>query len=333
MRNLKVAVVGTGNVAQNNYLPVLAKEQDVSLGYHSRTRAKAEACAARFGGEVFYTPADVAAWEPDTVMVLTREMDRLEAATALLDCGVSRLFFEKPLVAGQGQEHVTEQDFADARALLSRADSQGCETAMVFNYRFLEHTLLARRLIAERDLGQVRTVTALVHYACWSHCIDLVHALAGPVAEITALSGDTAHEWGSMKARDVTAALRTAGDATGTLIGTTTLTWEHPLFEMTFGLERGRVRFQDLDGDLEVMDAGRVERHGIPRDRSRWDQYRRSFARSIAAYLDAVRQGEPPPVPGQAGLLELQVEAGLRRSIAERRPVVLADTFPLTGEA
>jgi predicted dehydrogenase len=332
MANLKVAIVGTGNVARSNYLPVLSKQRDVSLAYVNRTRAKAEACATDFGGEVFGSPSDVAAWEPDTVLVLTREMDRLDAASALLDTGVKRLFFEKPLVAREGQEHVTEQDFADARSLLDRARNQGCETAMVFNYRFLEHSLLATRLIAERDLGRVLNVTALVHYACWSHCIDLVHALAGPVAEITALSGETVHEWGSMQARDVTAALRTVGDATGTLIGTTTLTWEHPLFEMTFGLERGRIRFQDLDGDMEVMDAGRhtVERYSISRDRSRWDQYRNSFARSITAYLDAIRQDQPPPVPGQTGLLELQVEAGLRRSIADRRPVVLADDFPLT---
>jgi len=36
-------------------------------------------------------------------------------------------------------------------------------------------------------------------------------------------------------------------------------------------------------------------------------------------------------VPGLAGLLELQVEAGLRRSITEGRPVRLAEELPLDG--
>ena len=37
----------------------------------------------------------------------------------------------------------------------------------------------------------------------------------------------------------------------------------------------------------------------------------------------------PPPIPGSAGLLELQVEAGFRRSISEGRPIRLSDEFPL----
>jgi hypothetical protein len=35
-------VVGTGNVARQNYIPCLAAEQEVELGLYSRTRARAE---------------------------------------------------------------------------------------------------------------------------------------------------------------------------------------------------------------------------------------------------------------------------------------------------
>jgi hypothetical protein len=35
-------------------------------------------------------------------------------------------------------------------------------------------------------------------------------------------------------------------------------------------------------------------------------------------------------VPGHFGLLELQVEAGLKRSIAQGRPVVLDEELPLS---
>jgi predicted dehydrogenase len=202
---------------------------------------------------------------------------------------------------------------------------------MIFNYRFLNHSILAKRIIAERDFGKVLNVTGLVHYACWSHCIDLIHFFAGPIAEVCALQGGARHVRANMAAHDVTAAFRTEGDATGTLIGTTTLAWHFPLFEMTFNFERGRVRFQDLDGDMEIMDAQgqEHERFGIVRHRSRWDQYSSSFKESITAYLNSIRGEQPVPVPGIYGLLELQVEAGLKRSIAQSRPVILADEFPL----
>ena len=122
-----------------------------------------------------------------------------------------------------------EEDFTDARTLLQKADAQGCETAMIFNYRFFDQPLKAKELIAERSFGKVLNITGLVHYACWSHCIDLVHHFADPIVALTALQSETARG-DRVAARDVTAAFRTAADATGTLIGTSTLDWTFPLF-------------------------------------------------------------------------------------------------------
>lgn len=332
MSKLKIGVVGTGKVAQANYLPYLAKRADVELAYYNRTREKAVTCADKFGGMVCDTYAALGEWKPDAVLVLTREMDRYEAAVALLELPVRRIFFEKPLVARHGQENVTEQDFEDARAILRQAAALHVETAMVFNYRFFTQSQRAKKLAAERDFGKVMNFTGLVHYACWSHCIDLAHYFAGPVTEVSALASREKHDMGSMSANDVCVAFRTEGDATGTLIGTTTLAWEHPLFELSINFERGRIRMQDLDGEMDVMDARSMtaERYRIAGARSRWDQYNASFTASVEAYLDSVRAGNPPPVPGIAGLMELQFEAGIKRSIAESRPVILSAEFPLT---
>jgi predicted dehydrogenase len=65
------------------------------------------------------------------------------------------------------------------------------------------------------------------------------------------------------------------------------------------------------------------------RDRSRWDHYNASFGKALAAYLHSMRQGESPPVSGKDGLRELQVEAAIRRSIAEKRPVRVQEELPL----
>ena len=70
------------------------------------------------------------------------------------------------------------------------------------------------------------------------------------------------------------------------------------------------------------------ERFSLGRDASRWDAYSASFEKALAAYLETIRQGAPPPVPGADGLRELQTEAALRRSASEGRPVRVQEEFP-----
>ena len=331
--SLKIAIAGTGGVASHNYIPFLAEQSDVSLGYFNRTMEKARAVAKSFPGEVFPSIEALAAWNPDSALVLTRETDRLEAGTALIEAGVSKLFFEKPLVAAQGQAHVSEDDFFNAKKMLDAAKARNCETAMVFNYRFFEQSLAAKKILAQRDFGEIINATVLSHYACWTHCIDLIYHFAGSVIEIVGLSG--AREIYSKvldsTACDVAAALRMKNGASATLLGTAGLQWQHPLYELTLSFERGRIHLRDLDGAMEVLDGASQthETYAFSRDNSRWDQYDASFKKSLAAYLDSLREGSTPPVPGIDGLRELQVEAALKRSIRERRPVRVQEEFAL----
>jgi predicted dehydrogenase len=276
--------------------------------------------------------ADLMAQDPDTVLVLTRASDRLAAAQALLAYRPRRLFFEKPLVAQHGQAAVTEEDFWLARDLLQRAHAGGCETAMVFNYRFFEQTQKARAIVDERDFGRPVHFSGLVHYACWSHSIDLVLEFMGPVASLSAVAEEGSRScMGSEGVQNVTVAARMRNGATGALTGTCSIDFKLPLYELTFAFEHGRIHMRDLDGDMEILDyrSGRHQVHALPRDVSRWDQYRASFGKAIDAYLQSVRTGTPPPVAGMAGLRELQFEAGIRRSIAQGIPVDLDSLFPL----
>jgi predicted dehydrogenase len=328
----KIAVVGVGKVAREEYLPVLAGE-GVELGYWNRTEERAREAAERFGGRVLGSLGEVAEFGADAVMVLTSERVRYEVGKELIEGGVKRVFFEKPLVAVGGQANVTEGDFEKGRELMELARKRGCETAMVFNYRFFEQTQRARRAVAERGLGKATNVTGLVHFACWSHCIDLVRFFAGEVAEIAGLSG-AVHRSAELgvEAADVTAAFLTEGGASGSIVGTLAMGWEHPLYELTFTFERGRIHLRDLDGTLEILEGGggRHEVVMLVRDRSRWDAYRDSFRKAVGAYVQTVREGTPPPVGGMEGLRELQVEAALRRSVAERRVVRVQEEFQVS---
>jgi hypothetical protein len=60
--------------------------------------------------------------------------------------------------------------------------------------------------------------------------------------------------------------------------------------------------------------------------------YTCSFQKSLAACLESIRKNEPPPVPGIAGLEELQFEVALRRSVEQQRPVDVQAEFPFLTE-
>jgi predicted dehydrogenase len=329
---LRVAVVGVGNVAVQNYLPPLVKDGGVELFYYNRTPEKAFAAAERFGGEAVTSLDALMAADPDTVLVLTKEFDRAEVTDALLAHSPKRIFFEKPLVAALGQAAVQESDFWRARELWQRAEAGGTTTAMVFNYRFFDQTQKARELIRTLDLGEPVHFSGLVHYACWSHAIDLVLDFMGPAETISALADRRAGPcMGSEAVQNVSVTARMENEATGSLIGTCSIDFKLPLYELTLAFANGRIHLRDLDGDLEVIDyrTRRHEVHALPRDVSRWDQYRASFAKSLDAYLASIRAGSPPPVPGVAGVRELQFEAGIKRSLAQGRPVTLSEELPL----
>jgi len=326
---MKIAIVGTGNVARKNYLPYLSHIDDVELSYYNRTREKAESCAEEFGGRVAGSIADLMNEDPDAVLVLTAETCRDEVTKTILDHGPKRLFFEKPLVARKGQANVTEDDFFAAKALLLRSAERGVETAMIFNYRFFEQMQHASALIAERDFGALEEVSLFVNYACWSHAIDLLSVFGGSAVELTALGGATEHKG----AIDVAGAFGLSSGATGTIIGTNATHFDSPLYRIVLCFERGIVEFNDLDGPMTLIDSrGRFsETRRLLPAHSRWTQYAASFERSLEAYLASIRSGTAPPVPGVAGLRELQFEAALRRSIAERRPVDVRNEFDLGG--
>jgi predicted dehydrogenase len=329
---LHVAVVGVGKVAVQNYLPALVKDEHVRLSYYNRTPEKALAAARQFGGEAVATVDALMAGDPDTVLVLTRETTRAEITDELLAHAPKRLFFEKPLVAASGQAAVQETDFWRGRELWQRAEAGGTTTAMVFNYRFFEQTQKARELIAAYELGAPVHFTGLVHYACWSHAVDLVLDFMGPVESISALADRRAGPcMGSDNVQNVSVTARMENEAVGTLIGTCAIDFKLPLYELTLAFANGRIHLRDLDGDLEVINyrTRRHEVHALPRDVSRWDQYRASFGKSLDAYLASIRAGTPPPVPGVAGVRELQFEAGIKRSLAMGRPVTLAEELPV----
>ena len=331
MRPLKIAIVGTGNVAANNYLPFLSRQEHVSLSYLSRTKSKAEACQQKFGGKVCDSPAELMADQPDTVLILTNEDQRYDVACQLLEFKPKRLFMEKPLHARLGQAQVTENDFFEARELMRKAEQQGVETAMMFNYRFFEVSAKLREVLAGRDTGPLRQATLYVNYACWSHCLDLLQHFGGDVTTVQALNGTVSYGSGRQQGPDLAAAFLMANGATGTVLGTSGSVFKLSLYHLILNFEHAMIVIDDLDSRLEVNfdNTNYRESYSLLPNFSRWNQYSSSFEKALAAYLQSLEQNVPPPVPGRAGLAELQLEAALRRSARLQAAVNVQQDFPM----
>ena len=57
--SLVIAIVGTGKVAAESYLPQLVRHADVKLLYFNRSPEKARVLAERFGGHAMDSLSDV----------------------------------------------------------------------------------------------------------------------------------------------------------------------------------------------------------------------------------------------------------------------------------
>ena len=330
MGKMKIAVVGTGSVAMRSYLPYLSKREDVELFYNDHIPGKAEECVEQFGGTATKSFAELMSHDPDTVLVLTHETQRLAAATALIEFHPRRMFFEKPVVAKNGQAEVCEDDFFDARDLLVKLKKENIETGMNFNYRSFDQSMRLRELIASKPLGKLLQATLFVNYPCWSHCIDLLQVLGSKAKTITALTSQAVYGDGQ-QSPDIAAAFELENGATGTILGTSARDFLVSLYTCILGFEGGLVQIDDLDGNLIIQPNGARyrETYTLSPSYSRWDQYADSFAKAIGAYLDSIIKNEQPPVTAMNGLEELQFEAALRRSAASKLPVNVQEEFSL----
>jgi len=140
--DLKVALVGAGNLARWAHLPSLSKIPNVSLhAVYSASGARGNTYARRFGASYFCTDYRQILEDPqvDVVMVLSRNQHHFSQAYEALMAG-KHVFVEKPMA-------LTE---ADCRQLYNAVAVSGNQLTVGFNRRFapfykeLKHSLRGR---------------------------------------------------------------------------------------------------------------------------------------------------------------------------------------------
>ena len=126
--DLKVALVGAGNLARWAHLPSLAKIPHASLhAVHSASGARGNTYARRFGAAYFTSDYRQMLADPeiDVVMVLSRNQHHFSQAYEALKAG-KHVFVEKPMA-------LTE---AECRALYQAVADSGNQLTVGFNRRF-----------------------------------------------------------------------------------------------------------------------------------------------------------------------------------------------------
>jgi predicted dehydrogenase len=313
-----VAMIGAGNYAGRVLIPALA-----GAGADLRTLVTSGGTSGvhygrKYGFAEASTDVDraIGAAEVDTVVVATRHDTHARFAVQALRAG-KHVFVEKPLALTDAQLHEVE-------AALGEPAASGTLLMVGFNRRFAP---LVRKMkgmlegVAEPSAVVITVNAGSVPAEHWTqdehagggrivgegcHFVDLLRHLVGaPIEgqEILAVEG-------SASARDTASfMLRFADGSTGTVHY---LTNGH----RSFPKERVEVfcggRVLQLDNFRSLTGYGWP---GLRRERS-WKQDKGNAA-CVAAFVDAVRTGSPPPIP----LEEIMEVSRVSIALAERARV------------
>ena len=140
---LKIAVVGTGPVARDYYIPFLKSQSDVELAYFNRTHDTARSPSPPSMAE---RPCDRSRnsrrGSSDAALLLVAETAR-HACSGIQNS--SKLWLSKKSSSKTAGRHEGPRPMSPrmtstkpAQTSLNLAAAQHCDTAMVFNYRFFE---------------------------------------------------------------------------------------------------------------------------------------------------------------------------------------------------
>jgi len=233
----------------------------------------------------------------------------------------------------QGQHVLIEKPIAttvaEAASMVDAARTAGVVLAVAENYPHLKAVRDARRLLAEGRVGRALAIQATRAYrisGVWvrdgwresdgpaggilldqgTHQVSLIRQLAGPVDEVSAaLSAG-----GSLDTVTLTLRLNSG------LVAQSVITWHSPgpwdQAEATVIASGGRL---DVVVDYEGQTGGCVTWTPGGTDRVGAENYYDSHRLIVDDWINAVRRGTEPCVPGAEGLEDLAVVAAAAESL------------------
>ena len=299
--DLRVALVGAGNLARWVHLPIIQKARGLTLrAVCSTSGVRALSYAKRFGANYCCSEYEEILHDPDVdvVFILTRNQHHAAQAAAALEAG-KHVFVEKPMALTA----------PECRLLEDAVRSSGKQLTVGFNRRFAPFYAEQKRRLQGRTAPVVVSCRvnspgisgsywmadpaiggAILGEAC--HFVDLMYWLveSEPVTvSAFALPADRPHPVGE---NNVVASFRFADGSVGHLTYCT-------IGSRTSGGERVEV-FGDGFG-VATEDFARLDVRGtVRRTRSNWWP-EKGYAALVDSFVLAVRNGTPPPVTVRDG--------------------------------
>jgi len=327
---LKVAVVGAGNWGLQ-HARILAARPDVDFcAVAGRNAEKTRARAEQFGARA-YTDVDalLRAERPDLVCLSLPNQEHFDATLQVIRAGCA-LLVEKPLTFDLGQADV----------LLGEAQRRGLFFAINFNHHYARPVALAHQAIREGRLGDLTFATwrfggeggtshpynNLIETQC--HAFDMLELLCGPIDSVMAQMTDRTAR-GTY--RSLALALHFRSGAVGSLVGSYDSSYAYPdTHRVELDGTAGRLLIEDTVRRYTFNAAGsetaEVWQAGYFNDVDR--SFHATFDRHMAAVLEALRAGRPPPVHASAGRRALALALAAVESFqGGRRVDVETDSF------
>lgn len=320
---LRALVVGSG--WGRNHALACHQHPDVELlGLCGRTASeRSQALAHELQVPLYLGLAEtLEKLKPDLVCCATREAQHEEVTVAALETG-AHVYCEKMLA-----------DTVDgARRMVETAERVGRQLMCGYNYRFSPSALKLRELVQAGRLGRLAFGTALTFGYCLHHTLDLLCSLLGEVEEVFCLlNEDTGEEptaipferyaefaYSASRCRSIT--LQFADGVIGTLISSDYIRVGHPAVRVDLVGSRARANMADIVGTVTLYTENRETEQWLPSlILDRLDLASTTQA-AVKAFIEAVRDGQPVPVPGRDGWNRLVVERALMQSAQSHQPV------------
>lgn len=327
---LRFGVIGIGDTVTSTMAPAMVADPQARLvAAVSRDQGRAEEFGSRF--EVDFVTTDygkmLARSDIDAIFIATPNALHAGEAIAAAKAG-KHVFCDKPLA--------TSVD--DARATIQACEDSGVTLGLNFHYRHLPWVEEARNMISDGTLGEIQTLEVDIgsgtrNYTNWRadpamagmgsvynvgvHMLDLLTVIldAEPV-EVSAM-----FDWSPSSGKVETQALVLIRFDNGTLV--------YANCNERTKYPRNTITVQGSKGRLIGENVTRSREEGVLHLRTAHTQTSTTFPPPgahqlcVTQFTKAVLAGEQPRATGEDGLRSMLLCDAIRRSVIERRHVLV----------
>ena len=329
-----MGLVGTGRIGQLHVETLTRGLAGVELVAVTDVHLEsAKACAARHG---------VPQVADDLEQILQDQT--IQALAICSSTNTHADFIERAARAGKHIfcEKPIDADLARIDAVLKTVEAAGVKLMIGFNRRFDANHQRIKQAIQEGQIGtphllhiisrdpsppplEYVRVSGGLFFDMTIHDFDMARFLLGEVDELYACAAvridPKIGEAGDVDTALIT--LKFADGSLGTIDNSRQAVYGYDQRVEVFGSE-GAVRSENLYHDEVTLSTARCVERGLPKNFF-MDRYHASYQTEMAAFIHCISKNRPAPVSGADGRVPVIMALAARRSLAENRPVRLAE--------